>query len=428
MWQAIEQAIGQVFGQAMALVARLAADSAAGHALLVWLQQGLWPLPWWQLVLYVLVTTHFTIVAVTVYLHRCQTHRALELGPLPAHVFRFWLWLTTGMVTREWVAVHRKHHARCETRDDPHSPQQRGLRQVLWQGAELYRAEAANPQTLATYGRGTPEDWIERQLYRRHPGLGIATLLVLELLLFGALGLAVWAVQMAWIPFWAAGVVNGVGHYGGYRNFEVPDASRNIVPWGLLIGGEELHNNHHTYPTAARFSVRRFEFDLGWGYIWLLQRLGGARVKRLPPRWREGTIRPEADEAMLEALIVHRYEAMARYARGLRAACRDEIQRLKARHAAREEVSVLQAARCWLVRDQEQLPQRVRSQIAQVRAAHPVIDQMLTMREELRQLWLNTSQSREQLTAELRAWCRKAEASNIRALQEFSQALRAVRE
>ncbi|MCD2513113.1 DesA family fatty acid desaturase [Comamonas endophytica] len=401
-------------------------DGAFWRALLEWLGHGLWPLTWWQLVLLALATTHLTIISVTVFLHRCQSHRALELGPVPSHFFRFWLWLTTGMVTREWVAVHRKHHAKCESPEDPHSPQQRGLRQVLWQGAELYRRESASAQTLRSYGQGTPDDWLERRLYSRYPGLGIALLLVLELLLFGFAGLALWAVQMAWIPFWAAGVVNGVGHYWGYRNFEVQDASRNILPWGLLIGGEELHNNHHTYPTAARFSVRRHEFDVGWLYIRLLQRLGWARVRKTPPRWREGAPRAEADEATLEALITHRYEAMARYARGLRAACRAEVQGLKARQAHRDEVSRLRQVRRWLVRDQERLPQHARAELAQVCAAHPVLDQMLTMREELRQLWLNTSHTREQLTAELRAWCRKAEASNIRMLQEFSLALRAV--
>ena len=402
-------------------------NGALASAMLDWLGHGLLRPSWWQLLLVALVTTHLTIVAVTVFLHRCQTHRALELGAVPSHFFRFWLWLSTGMVTREWVAVHRKHHAKCETPDDPHSPQQRGLRAVLWQGAELYRSETTNAQTLSSYGQGTPDDWLERHVYSRFPGLGIALLLVLNLLLFGIAGLALWAVQMAWIPFWAAGVVNGIGHYWGYRNFEVKDASRNISPWGLLIGGEELHNNHHTYPTAAKFSIKRHEFDIGWLYIRLLQRLGWARVKKLPPRWQEGEVRAEADEATLEALIAHRYEAMARYARGLRAACAAEVDSLKARRADREQVSLLKAVRRSLVRDQERLPQRARAQIAQVRAAHPVIDQMLTMREELRQLWLNTSQTREQLTTELRAWCRKAEASNIRVLQEFSIALRAVR-
>lgn len=402
-------------------------DGALSGAMLDWLGHGLLHLSWWQLVLVALATTHLTIVAVTVFLHRCQTHRALELGPIPSHIFRFWLWLSTGMVTREWVAVHRKHHAKCETPDDPHSPQQRGLRTVLWRGAELYRSETTNAQTLRTYGQGTPDDWLERRVYSRFPGLGITLLLAVYLLLFGFAGLALWAVQMAWIPFWAAGVVNGIGHYWGYRNFEVKDASRNISPWGLLIGGEELHNNHHTYPTAAKFSVKRHEFDIGWVYIRLLQCLGWARVKKLPPRWQEGELRAEADEATLEALITHRYEAMARYARGLRAACAAEVEGLKARRADRAQVSLLKSVRRSLVRDQERLPQRARAQIDQVRAAHPVIDQMLTMREELRQLWLNTSHTREQLTADLRAWCRKAEASNIRVLQEFSIALRAVR-
>jgi stearoyl-CoA desaturase (delta-9 desaturase) len=402
-------------------------DTALWRHLLEWLGHGLASLAWWQLLLVALATTHLTIVAVTLFLHRCQTHRALELGPIPSHLFRFWLWLSTGMVTREWVAVHRKHHAKCELPDDPHSPQQRGLRQVLWQGAELYRTASADAQTLRSYGQGTPEDWLERRLYSRFPGLGIALLLVLELLLFGFAGLALWAVQMAWIPFWAAGVVNGIGHCWGYRNFEVRDASRNIAPWGLLIGGEELHNNHHTYPTAAKFSVRRHEFDIGWLYIRLLQAVGWARVRKTPPRWREGPPRAEADESTLDALIAHRHEALARYAQGLRAACSAEARALKARQAHRDELSRLRQVRRWLVRDHERLPQDARAQLAQVRAAHPALDQMLGMREELRQLWLDTSHTREQLTAELRAWCRKAEASNIRMLQEFALALRAVR-
>jgi len=213
---------------------------------------------------YTLATTHVTIVAVTVFLHRAQAHRALDLHPIPAHFFRFWLWLGTGMLTKQWVAIHRKHHAKCETPDDPHSPQTRGLDAVLWRGAELYRAEAKNEETLRKFGHGTPDDWIERHLYSRYTWQGVGLMLLLDLALFGAIGAAVWAVQMVWIPFWAAGVVNGVGHFWGYRNFESSDASTNLVPWGLVIGGEELHNNHHTYPTAAKFAVKPYEFDLGW--------------------------------------------------------------------------------------------------------------------------------------------------------------------
>ena len=398
-------------------------DGAVGAAVVDWLAYGWLDAAWWQVVLYTLAMTHVTIASVTIFLHRSQAHRSLDLHPIPAHFFRFWLWLTTSIVTKEWVAIHRKHHAKCETADDPHSPQVRGLSTVLWRGAELYRSEAYNPDTLTQFGRGTPDDWIERHVYSRFVAWGIALMLLVNVALFGAIGLTVWAVQMAWIPFWAAGVVNGLGHFWGYRNFEAPDASTNLLPWGLLIGGEELHNNHHTYPTSAKLSVKRYEFDVGWMYISLLRKIGWAQVKKVAPRMKLGVPRPKADEKTLEALIAHRYEVMAGYARSVRQACRDEMATLQARKG---DVSVLQAAKRWLHRDLENVPATVQPHLAQVRAAHPVLDKMLTMREELRQLWLSTSHSREQLTAELQAWCHRAEESGIAALQEFSMRLRAV--
>ena len=390
-----------------------------------WMAHGLWQLSWWQLLLYALVTTHITIAGVTIFLHRCQAHRSLDLGPVPSHFFRFWLWLGTGMVTREWVAIHRKHHAKCETEDDPHSPQTRGLDTVMRQGAELYREEAANAETLRKFGHGTPDDWIERHLYSRHSIWGPSLMLIINVLLFGAIGLTIWAVQMVWIPFWAAGVVNGLGHFWGYRNFEAQDASTNLVPWGLIIGGEELHNNHHTYPTSAKFSVKRYEFDVGWVYISAMQKLGWAKVKKTAPRLVLGAVKPVADEKTLEAVIANRYEVMARYARGVRAAVQIELDALKQRKARQADLSLLKTARRWLHRDADKVPAQAQGQLAQARAAHPVLDQMLVMREELRQLWLNTSLSREQLTAHLQAWCHRAEASGIAALKEFSVKLRA---
>ncbi|MDA8454807.1 fatty acid desaturase [Acidovorax sp. GBBC 3334] len=391
-------------------------------AALDWLANGLLDLSWWQIVLYTLATTHITIAAVTIFLHRSQAHRSVDLGAVPSHFFRFWLWIGTGMVTKEWVAVHRKHHAKCETPDDPHSPQTRGLDTVMWRGAELYRCEAGNADTVAKFGHGTPDDWVERNVYSRFAWQGVGLMLILDVLLFGALGATVWAVQMLWIPFWAAGVVNGIGHFWGYRNFEAQDASTNLVPWGLVIGGEELHNNHHTYPTSAKFSVKPYEFDVGWLYISAMRRLGWATVKKMPPKLRLGAVKPVADESTLEALIANRYEVMAGYARGVRRACRDEIAALKARNA---DVSVLRTARRWLHRDAEKVPARAQAQLARAREAHPVLDKMVTMREELRQLWMNTSQSREQLTADLQAWCRRAEESGVAALREFSLRLRA---
>ncbi len=397
-------------------------DWAFFDAAIDWLAHGALDLSWWQVLLYTLVTTHITIAAVTIFLHRSQAHRSVDLGPVPSHFFRFWLWLGTGMVTREWVAIHRKHHAKCETEDDPHSPQTRGLDTVMWRGAELYRAESANAETIAKFGHGTPQDWMERNVYGRYSALGVSLMLLLDLALFGALGATVWAVQMLWIPFWAAGVVNGIGHYWGYRNFEATDASTNLVPWGLVIGGEELHNNHHTYPTSAKFSVKRYEFDIGWAYIRLMQAVGWAKVKKTPPKLRLGEVRPVADEKTLEAVIAHRYEMMAGYARSVRRACREELAALKARQA---DASVLRAARRWLHRDAEKVPARAREHIALARQAHPVLDKMVAMREELRQLWLNTSRTREQLTADLQAWCQRAEDSGVAALRDFSLRLRA---
>ncbi|MES2633210.1 MAG: fatty acid desaturase [Pseudomonadota bacterium] len=397
-------------------------DWAVLNAAVDWLGHGLWNLTWWQVLLYTLVTTHITIAAVTIFLHRAQAHRAMDLHAIPSHFFRFWLWLGTGMVTKEWVAIHRKHHAKCETVDDPHSPQTRGIENVLWRGAEMYRAEAKNKETISKFGLGTPDDWIERNLYTRYSWQGVGLMLILNVAMFGVLGLTVWAVQMIWIPITAAGIINGIGHYWGYRNFEAPDASTNVSPWGVIIGGEELHNNHHTYPTAAKFSVKPYEFDIGWMYITLMTKVGWATVKKVPPKLQLGAIKPVADEKTLEALIANRYEVMAGYARELRRACQDELATMKAKNA---DVSLLKNAKRWMHRDDDKVPEAARPQLAQARAAHPVLDKMVTMREELRQMWLNTSQSREQLAVDLQAWCRRAEESGIVALQQFSMKLRA---
>ena len=392
-------------------------------ALLDFLSHGLSGFSGWQVLLTTLVLTHVTIVSVTLYLHRCQAHRALELHPAVAHGFRFWLWLATGMVTRQWAAIHRKHHARCEQDGDPHSPQVFGIRKVFWQGAELYRAESRNAETLQRYGHGTPDDWIERHLYSRHQTLGVSLMLVIDIALFGALGLTVWAVQMVWIPFWAAGVINGIGHWWGYRNFEASDASTNVSPWGIIVGGEELHNNHHTYATSAKFSVKPYEFDIGWMYICILARLGLARAKKTPPKLAFGALKPVADETTLEAVIAHRYEVMARYARQMRLAAEAELAALR----GRADAPLIEAARRWLHRDDDKVPARVRPQLEQLRAQSPTLAKMHAMREELRQLWASRSRSREQLAHDLQAWCRRAEDSGIAALRDFSVRLRAVR-
>jgi stearoyl-CoA desaturase (Delta-9 desaturase) len=396
-------------------------DSPVLDAFIQWFGHGLWNLAWWQIVLYALFTTHITIASVTIYLHRHQAHRAMDLHWLPAHFFRFWLWLGTGQVTKEWVSIHRKHHAKCETIDDPHSPQAHGIKKVFFEGAELYRAESKNMETMAKYSHGVPDDWIERNLYTRYSWQGVGLMLIINWALFGAAGTAVWALQMAWIPITAAGIINGIGHYWGYRNFEAPDASTNISPWGIVIGGEELHNNHHTYPTSAKFSVKPYEFDIGWGYIRAMEMVGLAKVKKVPPKMLIGAARPVADEKTLEALITNRYEVMAGYAREMRAACVRELEVLKAKKA---DLSVMETAKRWLHRDTEKVPAAAHAHLAQARAAHPVLDKMATMRDELHQMWSSTTLSREQLAINLQAWCKRAEESGIAALHDFSFKLR----
>ena len=395
-------------------------------ALVDWLAHGFASFSVWQIVLYTLLTTHITIAGVTIFLHRAQAHRALDLHGIPSHFFRFWLWLGTGMVTKEWVAIHRKHHAKCETVDDPHSPQTRGIKTVLLQGSELYRTEAKNAETIAKYGHNTPDDWVERNLYSRYTWQGVGLMLLINLLLFGAIGATVWAVQMLWIPITAAGIINGIGHYWGYRNFEAPDASTNISPWGVIIGGEELHNNHHTYPTSAKLSVKPYEFDIGWAYIRGLEMLGLATVRKTVPQLKLGSVKPVADGKTLEAIITNRYEVMANYARSLRRASRSEIARLKSEGAASTaKLATMRIARRWLHRDDDKIPHAAREQVAEAVALSPYLAKLVAMREELRLLWTRTGVSAEQLVADLQAWCKSAEESGIAALQEFALRLRA---
>lgn len=394
--------------------------------LVSWLADGLVQWTWWEALLYTLVTTHITIASVTIFLHRSQAHRALDLHPIPAHFFRLWLWLTTGMVTKEWVAIHRKHHAKCETADDPHSPQTRGIRKVLLEGSELYRAEAKVQETLAKYGHGTPDDWVERNIYSRFTWQGVGLTLIIDLMLFGALGLAIWAVQMLWIPITAAGIINGIGHFWGYRNFEAPDASTNISPWGIVIGGEELHNNHHTYPTSAKLSVKPYEFDIGWLYIRMLESVGLAKVRKTPPKLMLRAAKPVADSKTLEAIIANRYEVMAKYAKEMRAACAAELDRLRAQGAQNTaRWKEMRLAKRWLHRDEDKIPAAVKADVAAAAAGAPVLAKLVAMREELRQLWTRTNVSADQLVADLQAWCRRAEDSGIAALQDFAMKLRA---
>lgn len=382
---------------------------------------GFFDLPWWGYVVVALVLTHITIAAVTIFLHRHQAHRALDLHPIPSHFFRFWLWLTTGMVTREWAAIHRKHHAKCETEEDPHSPQTRGIRKVLWQGAELYRAEARNQETLQRYGHGTPDDWLERNVYR-HSVLGVSIMMIIDLVAFGPIGLSIWAVQMAWIPFWAAGVINGIGHFWGYRNYDCVDASRNISPWGILIGGEELHNNHHSFATSAKLSSKWYEFDIGWMYIRILELLGLAKVKKTIPQPKFGEAKAVADFDTLQAIVTHRYDVMTRYVHSLKKVCAEEARRLKAAHGTTLDARAL---RRWVLSGEAGgLEAEQKQQLEVVVKQSPALSTVLSMREELAAIWARSNASREQLLAQLQDWIARAEQSGIRQLQEFSQRLR----
>ena len=394
-------------------------DSPLFQSVLSFLDSGLTGFSGWQILAYTLIVTHVTIVSVTIYLHRSQAHRALDLHPIASHFFRFWLWLTTGMVTREWVAIHRKHHARCETEDDPHSPQTRGIRKVLLEGAELYRAEARNRETIEKFSHGTPDDWIERKLYSKYSALGVSILLVLNVALFGVIGLTVWAVQMLWIPVNAAGIINGIGHYWGYRNWDSPDASTNVFPIGIIIGGEELHNNHHAYGSSAKFSSKWFEFDIGWVYIRILSALRLATVRRLAPTPKFAAAKPVVDHETLHSVIQHRYDVMAQFAVSLRRACAEEARRL-----SRPQGRMLASARNWLAVEPAKWTADQRAKLGEVFAASEQVRKIVEMRNELSAIWDRSTLSREQLLALLQQWCHRAEASGVRALQDIALRMR----
>jgi len=387
---------------------------------------GFISLPWWGYVLVALGLTHITIAAVTIYLHRCQAHRALDLHPAVSHFFRFWLWLTTGMETKQWAAVHRKHHARCETAEDPHSPQVLGISKVLLEGAELYRVAAVNQETMDKFGGGTPDDWLERNLYTRHNALGIGLMLVIDLLLFGPLGLTIWAVQMAWIPVTAAGIINGAGHYWGYRNFDAEDASTNLLPWGILIGGEELHNNHHSYASSARLSNKWYEFDIGWMYIRMLSTFGLAKVKKVAPKVRFDWDKTRCDLDTLQAVITHRFYVMKKYKILLRKAYKDEMKKLRA-YRQSHEVALLKSIKHWLHLDVEVLPIQHKQVLDSALTHSERLRTIYQFKHELASIWARSAATQEQLLKNLEEWCHRAEASGIQALEEFSQRLRCYR-
>ncbi|MGD9592682.1 MAG: fatty acid desaturase [Candidatus Berkiella sp.] len=380
---------------------------------------GLCDLPWWGNIIVLMGFTQGTIAAVTLYLHRYQAHRALTLHASISHVFRMWLWLSTGMVTKEWTAIHRKHHAKCETPDDPHSPQILSLPKVMWQGAELYRKEAKNKETMVRYGQGTPEDWMERHVYS-HSKWGIRIMFITNLILFGIPGITIWALQMAWIPFFAAGVVNGIGHFWGYRNFECPDAATNIIPFGIFIGGEELHNNHHTYPTSAKFSVKWWEFDMGWLWIRLFETFGLAKPKRRPPVPELIPGKTQIDMQTLKAVILNRFQVMERFSKQvLLPTFMQEKQKVSS-----TDVSMFARVKKLLVREKSLLDVSAKERLTSFLANNNTIQQVYQFKERLQSLWNETSLQESDLLESLQKWCQEAESTGISALKEFAMYLR----
>jgi len=385
------------------------------------LLSGVFDLEWWGYVLVALGLTHVTIAAVTIYLHRCQAHRALDLHPAVSHFFRLWLWMTTGMMTKEWAAIHRKHHAKVETPEDPHSPQVYGINRVLWGGVFLYVKESHRKETMERYGHGTPDDWMERNVYSKYTLSGMTLMGIIDVALFGIVpGILILVTQIAWIPFWAAGVINGIGHYWGYRNFDCADASTNIVPWGILIGGEELHNNHHTFASSAKLSSKWYEFDIGWMYIRILEMLGLATVKKVAPTPRFAAAKAECDSETLSAVIANRYDVLKRYTASLKRTYAAEVERLG---RWSQEAESLKRFRSALLRAQ-QLSDGEKARLGEALKNSRALATAVAMRAELVALWDRSTASKEQLVRQLEDWCRRAESSGVPPLADFSRDLR----
>ncbi len=378
-------------------------------------------LPWWGFVAVALALTHVTIASVTIFLHRNQAHRSVELAPPVSHFFRFWLWLTTGMVTKEWTAVHRKHHAKAETEDDPHSPQVYGILKVLFMGAGLYHDAARDQATIDKYGYGTPDDWLERNVYSKRTLTGIVIMVAVDIFLFGPLaGVLIWLVQMMWIPFWAAGVINGIGHWFGYRNFQTTDESRNIVPLALVIGGEELHNNHHAHPTSSKLSSRWWEFDIGWGYIRVLQYLGLAKVKRVATKLHRSD-KFSSDLDTFHSIIANRFEVVSEFASSMRRTCAREAREFREKHGVSVQASVIKK---WLSHRSHRLTDLERDSLRKMVENSAVLRKIEKMSEELATLWEDRDATVEQLVERMRQWCHKAEESGIEALRNFATEMR----
>jgi len=390
-------------------------------SLLEFLVGGLLQPSWVTLLVYLLVATQLTIFSVTLYLHRSIAHRGVDFHPLLAHCFRFWNWITTSMIPREWAAIHRKHHAKCETEEDPHSPVVKGIGNVFWHGVELYREARNDRAAIEQYGKGCPDDWIERKLYTPHATLGPTLLLFISFALFGLMGVAVWAIQMAWIPFWAAGVVNGLGHWWGYRNFETDDTATNLSPWGVWIGGEELHNNHHAFPSSAKFALRKWEFDIGWAAIRAAEAVGLAKVLRVAPALDVRPNIPVPDMDTMKALLAHRFQAMTDFKRGVLApALREEA----AARGTRLRRLLPRKLRHGLADDGRWLKPEAREQMQAWVEESPRIRALVDARARLAQVLTARSHDAAERLHQLQAWCREAEASGIHALQAYAARLK----
>lgn len=378
---------------------------------------GVLNLSFWGYVLATIVLTQITIAAVTIYLHRYQTHRALTLHPIVSHFFRFWLWLTTGMVTAQWVAIHRKHHATTDIVGDPHSPKVLGLKKVFWQGAELYKQASKDKEMIDKYSHGTPTDWIERNVYTRLSSKGIMLMFLADILLFGLPGITIWAIQMMWIPVHAAGVVNGIGHHWGYRNFECPDAATNIIPWGFWIGGEELHNNHHTFASSAKFSVKWWEFDIGWLYIRCLAFLGLAKVKKLPPKLARDAGKVQVDLDTVRAVIGNRFQIMSYYYNRV---VRPILKNERSSTESKVDKRLFQRAGRLLRRQDILLSPRAKTRLQALLESCEQLRTVYNYKQSLQNIWLKTASSQKELVDALQQWCKQAEESGLEVLRQFA--------
>lgn len=390
------------------------------YPILEFLENGLLNFSAWQIVLYTFIVVQVTLSGVSLYLHREQTHRGIQMNPVIQHFYRFWLWFTTGMLTKEWVAIHRKHHAYCETEDDPHSPQIHGIKKVLFHGVTLYTAERKNQETMEKYGQGTPNDWIERNIYTRFHYLGIVLLAFMNIALFGVIGLLVYAIQMLWIPFFAAGVINGIGHFFGYRNYRTDDSSRNITRFGFFIFGEELHNNHHAFPSSSKFAHRKGEHDIGWYVILLMNKLGLCKIKKVVPELLVDEQTDDFNGETVKAILTHKFNVLQVY-------IKDVIKPNLANEYANASKAFNKRIKKFthnLSLDPQFLKTDIKAKWNSYFEESKTLNTLLQYKAELQAIWDNNSKSVDEMIADFKAWCQKAEQSGNEMLQQFANSLR----